>query len=54
MVLQDWGNYGSHARQGHKGKYPTYERIKPAIIAAEAILDDWFDDFAKLEPPTKD
>ena len=53
-LLQDWGNYGSHARQGHKGKYPTYERIKPAIIAAEAILDDWFDDFVKLEPPTKD
>ena len=53
-TLQDWGNLGSHARRGHKGKYPTYDGIKPAIFAAEQLLDDWFDDFVKLEPPTKD
>ena len=47
--LQDWGNLGSHARYGHQGKYPSYERIKPTINYAEQLLEDWIEDFVRLE-----
>lgn len=47
--LQDWGNLGSHARYGHKGKYLDYERIKPILAHAEQLLGDWIEDFVPLE-----
>ena len=47
--LQDWGNLGSHARHGHQGKYPNYERIKPALLLTEQLLGDWIEDFVPLE-----
>jgi hypothetical protein len=48
-TLQDWGNLGSHARHGHQGKYPNYERIKPALLLTEQLLGDWIEDFVPLE-----
>ena len=47
--LQDWGNLGSHARYGNQGKYPSYERIKPALLLTEQLLGDWLEDFVPLE-----
>jgi len=47
--LQDWGNLGSHARYGNQGKYPNYERIKPALLLTEQLLGDWLEDFVPLE-----